>query len=135
MPLAQAAFADALKAAGLTVDAVDHLVVTGLHARAVRATRPRSGVDAAALAPDHARFRRQPGRRPAGGEPGRRVWSAANPGQVVVTLQLADGADAQVWRLTDALPAAAGSPRRPPALATVAEQAASGRTDCPTPPS
>ena len=55
------------------------------------------------------------------------VLERATPGQIVVTLQLADGADALVWRTTDALTAVqrAGDA----GLATVAEQAESGRSD------
>jgi uncharacterized OB-fold protein len=53
------------------------------------------------------------------------VLERATPGQTVVTLLLADGADALVWRTTGSLPAAQ-SRRREAGLATVAEQAASG---------
>ncbi len=127
VPLAQAAFTDALKAAGLTVDAVDHLVVTGLHTRAVRATRASLGVDGAALAPDHTPTVGNLGAAEAGVSLAD-VLERGEPGQVVVTLQLADGADAMVWRLTDALPAVQEARRRS-GLATVADQVASGRTD------
>ncbi len=126
VPLAQATFTDALKAAGITADAVDHLVVTGLHARAVRATRSSLGIDADALAPDLAGSVGNLGAAQLGVSLAD-VMERGEPGQVVVTLQLADGADAQVWRLTDALPAARKA-RQAAGLATVAEQAASGRT-------
>src|SRR6516225_7079267 len=43
VPLAHAAFADALKAAGVSADALDHVVVTGLHARAVKVVRAGVG--------------------------------------------------------------------------------------------
>jgi uncharacterized OB-fold protein len=50
------------------------------------------------------------------------------PGQVVVVLSLADGADALVFRTTEALTAAQAA-RRAAAVPTVAEQVASGRDD------
>ena len=133
VPLAQAAFTDALKAAGLTADAVDHLVVTGLHARAVRATRSSLGVDAGALAPDLAGSVGNLGAAQLGVSLAD-VLERGEPGQVAVTLQLADGADAQVWRLTDALPAAQAA-RQAAGLATVAEQAAGDEPGWTMPPS
>ena len=43
VPLAQAAFADACKAADITPDSLDHVIVTGVHARAVASvSRSRS---------------------------------------------------------------------------------------------
>ena len=36
VPLAEQAISDALKAAGITADEVDHVIVTGVHARAAR---------------------------------------------------------------------------------------------------
>ncbi len=39
VPLAQATFTDALKTAGVSADALDHVIVTGLHARAVKAVK------------------------------------------------------------------------------------------------
>jgi 3-hydroxy-3-methylglutaryl CoA synthase/uncharacterized OB-fold protein len=124
VPLAQEVFTDALKQAGITAESVDHLVVTGLHTRAVRAIRTALGVAESALAPDHA------------GEVGNLgaaqlgflladVLERATPGQTVVTLQLADGADALVWRTTDAL-GAAQARRREAGLTTVSEQLGSG---------
>jgi 3-hydroxy-3-methylglutaryl CoA synthase len=127
VPLAQAAFADALKSAGIGLDDIDHLVVAGLHVRAVKATTGSLGVEAAVVAPD---------RTGAVGNLGAAqlgvgladVLERATPGQTVVTLQLADGADAQVWRTTDALPAAQEA-RRAAGLATVADQVEAGRSD------
>jgi len=127
VPLAQAAFTDALKEAGITADAVDHLVVTGLQARAVRAVKSTLGVAGGSLAPDHAVAVGNLGAAELGVGLAD-VLERAVPGQVVVTLQLADGADALVWRTTDALPAAQAA-RRDAGLAGVAEQVASGRSD------
>ena len=127
VPLAQAVFTDALKAAGITADAVDHLVVTGLHARAVRAVRTSLGVAPDALAPDYSESVGNLGAAQLGVGLAD-VLERAVPGQIVVTMQLADGADALVWRTTEALVAAQAA-RRDAGLATVAEQAASGRSD------
>src|ERR1700729_2310226 len=52
VPLAREAFAAALKDAGVTEDDVDHAVVTGLHARAVRAVTSGLGLRDGVLAPD-----------------------------------------------------------------------------------
>lgn len=126
VPLAQAVFTDALKQAGITAEDVDHLVVTGLHSRAVRAIRSSLGVAEGAQAPDHSS---QAGNLGAAqlGVGLADVLERAAPGQTVVTLQLADGADALVWRTTEALPAAQAR-RRQAGLATVAEQLGSGRS-------
>jgi len=122
VPLAQAVFDEALKSAGMTADALDHLVVTGLHGRAVRLVRS----SLRASAPDRSTTVGNLGAADA--------WvgladvlEVADPGQVVMTLQLADGADALIWRTTDAL-ADARERRHEARLATVAEQAAAGRT-------
>jgi hydroxymethylglutaryl-CoA synthase len=127
VPLAQSAFAEALKQAGITPDAVDHLVVSGLHGRAVRSVRSSLAVPAGALVPDHVDTVGNLGAAHFGVGLAE-VLEQAAPGQVVVTLQLADGADALVWRTTDALPAARAA-RQEAGLATVSDQLASGRTD------
>ncbi len=127
VPLAQSAFADALKSAGVAVDEVDHLVVAGLHARAVRATTASLGVRAGAAAQDRAGSIGNLGAAQLGLGLAD-VLEQAEPGQIVVTLQLADGADALVWRTTDALTRIQEA-RRQSGLESVAEQAASGRSD------
>lgn len=101
-PLGAEALASALKQAGLTVEEVDHLVVTGTHARAVRSVAARSGVAPERLAGD------------LGASVGNTgaahpflllasVLERAQPDQVVVLLVLADGAEAVVLRTTPAL--------------------------------
>ena len=50
MPLAREAFAAALKDAGLAETDVDHVIVTGLHARAVKAARRASASAPVSLA-------------------------------------------------------------------------------------
>jgi hydroxymethylglutaryl-CoA synthase len=127
VPLAHAAFADALKAAGITAEQVDHLVVCGLHARAVRAVKSSLGVAAEALAPDHSVAIGNLGAAQLGVGLAD-VLERATPGQLVVTVQLADGADALVWRTTDALPAAQEAHREAD-LDTLAEQVTAGRSD------
>ena len=117
VPLAEAALTDALKAAGLSVDDVDHLIVTGLHARAVAAARRGAGVRPEALVDDLASSI---------GTTGAAhplllltdVLERATPGQVVALLVLADGADCVVLR-TGAL---AGTTGATPAARTVAQQ-------------
>src|SRR5215210_1690473 len=52
LPLVTAAWRDALRATGLEADAVDHVVVTGTQARAVRAAGRKLGVRAEALVDD-----------------------------------------------------------------------------------
>ncbi|HMD47127.1 MAG TPA: OB-fold domain-containing protein [Acidimicrobiales bacterium] len=127
VPLAQAAFADALKAAGIGTDSIDHLVLAGLHARALRVVKPTLGVVPEAIAAD---FAAQVGNLGAAqlAVGLADVLERAEPGQVVVAVLLADGADVVVLRTTDAL-AAAQAARRPAGLATVAEQLGEGRAD------
>ncbi|MGH9091158.1 MAG: OB-fold domain-containing protein [Acidimicrobiales bacterium] len=129
VPLAQEAFAEACKQAGITPDGVDHLVVSGLHARAVRSVRSSLGVPAGALVGDHADVAGNLGAAQLGLGLAEAL-ERATPGQVVVTLHLADGADALVWRTTGKLPAVQAA-RREAGLATVEEQLAAGRTDLP----
>jgi len=124
VPLAHEVFTDALKQAGITAESVDHLVVTGLHARAVRAVRTKLGVAESALVGDRAAEVGNLGAAQLGVLLAD-VLERAEPGQTIVTLQMADGADALVWKTTDALPAAQAA-RRDAGLDTVAEQAGSG---------
>lgn len=126
VPLAQAAYADALKSVGISAENVDHLVVSGLHVRAVRAVTSSLGVAKEAIAPDHSLSVGNLGAAQLGLGLAD-VLDRAVPGQVVVTLLLADGADALVWRTTDGLPAAQKA-HREAGLATVAEQVASGNS-------
>jgi 3-hydroxy-3-methylglutaryl CoA synthase/uncharacterized OB-fold protein len=97
VPLANAALTDALKAAGITADEVDHLIVTGLHTRAVGVVRKGAGVRPEATVDDLL------------GSVG--ITGAAHPlvlladvlqraaaGQTIALLVLADGADCLVFR-------------------------------------
>jgi hydroxymethylglutaryl-CoA synthase len=127
VPLAREAFAAALKDAGVTESDVDHAIVTGLHARAVKAVTKALGVRDGVVTPDlmgsvgnlgaaHAAVALCD------------VLERAEAGQVVTVLSLADGADALVLRTTDALPGAQRA-RAEAGVPTVAEQIAAGRDD------
>jgi 3-hydroxy-3-methylglutaryl CoA synthase len=129
VPLAREAFAAALKDAGLSEGDVDHAIVTGLHARATKAAAAGLGVRDGVLAPD---LMGSIGNLGAAQGPVALAdaLERAEPGQVIVVLTLADGADAVVLRTTDAL-SAAQSARRAAGVPTVAEQVAAGRDDLP----
>ncbi|MDQ1706128.1 MAG: hydroxymethylglutaryl-CoA synthase, partial [Frankiaceae bacterium] len=117
-PLAAEALKAALGDSGLDVGAVDVLVVAGLHERACAAAAKKSGI-AAANTLD--RLTSSIGNAGAA-QPLLLLASAlegAQPGQVVVLLVLSDGADAFVFRTTEAL--ASYRPAR-----TVADQVAAG---------
>jgi 3-hydroxy-3-methylglutaryl CoA synthase len=110
----------ALGAAGISAAAVDHLVVAGLHERAAGAVQRASGVPATRITDRLGAAVGNPG----AAQPALLLAAAlesAEPGQYVVLLCLADGADAVVLRTTAAL--AGYRPRRP-----VAAQAAAGAT-------
>jgi len=101
-PLADAAFADALKQAGLSPGDVDHLVVAGLPARAVRRFAGGAGVRPEALADDLTgaignAATAQPGVLLAD------VLDRAEPGRTIAVVVLADGATVLVFRATAAL--------------------------------
>ncbi|MEX2256173.1 MAG: OB-fold domain-containing protein [Acidimicrobiia bacterium] len=102
VPLSEQAFNAALKAAEIAVDQVDHLIVTGPHARAIRSLTPRLGVDKEKIVDDLAATVGWTG----AAHQALLLTSAletAEPGQVIVLLSAADGADALVFRTTDAI--------------------------------
>jgi len=127
VPLAREAFAASLKDAGLAEEDIDHAVVTGLHARAVKATASGLGVRDGVLAPDLTGAVGNLGAAHAGVALCD-VLERAEPGQVIVVLSLADGADSFLLRTTDALPGAQRD-RAEAGVPTVAEQVAAGRDD------
>lgn len=116
VPLADTAFADALKQSDITPNDVDVLVATGTHTRAVRAFVRGAGVDRVA-----------DGLHATVGDTGTAhsglvlsdVLDGAEPGQTIAVVVLADGATALVLRTTEALT------RHRPAR-TVADQIAAG---------
>ena len=118
LPLAESAFADALKQADLAPEAIDHLIVAGTHGRAVRAAASRTGVPREAWADDLGKAIGNPGTAQFGVVLGD-VLDRARPGETIAVLLLADGASALVLRATEALP---GYRRG----STVAEQIAAG---------
>jgi len=102
VPLGLEALKTALGQAGVEADAVDALVVVGLHERACASVAKKSGV-----APERVvdRLGASVG-NPGAAQPLLLLASAlerAQPGQTIVLLVLADGADAVVLRTTDAL--------------------------------
>jgi hydroxymethylglutaryl-CoA synthase len=127
VPLAREAFADALKSAGVTESDVDHAIVSGLHARAVKTVTAGLGVGKEAVAPDLTGSVGNLGAAQAGLALAD-VLERAEPGQIIVVLSLADGADALVFRTTEAL-SGAQSARQSAGVPTVAEQMAAGRDD------
>jgi hydroxymethylglutaryl-CoA synthase len=129
VPLAREAFAAGLKDAGLAEGDVDHAIVTGLHVRAVKAISKGLGVRDGALAPDLTGSIGNLGAAQAALALCD-VLERAEPGQVIVVLSLADGADALVLRTTGALTAAQEA-RTTAGLPSVAEQIAVGRDDLP----
>ena len=127
VPLAREAFADALKDAGLTESDIDHAIVAGLHVRAVKAVASGLGVAKEAMAPDLVAAVGNLGAAQAGLALAD-VLERAAPGQIIVVLSLADGADALVLRTTESLPTVQAA-YRSAGVPTVAEQVASGRSD------
>jgi hydroxymethylglutaryl-CoA synthase len=101
-PLADAAFADALKQAGLSPGDLDRLVVAGLAARAVKRFAGGAGVRPDALADDLT-----PAIGNAGtAQPGVLLADAldrAEPDQTIALVVLADGATVLLFRTTSAL--------------------------------
>jgi len=107
-PLAEQAFADAMKAGGITADQVDRLIVTGTHARAVRRVRTNLGAGAAvnlgagAAVDDLSLTVGNSGTA----QPGLLLASAldgAAPGELIALVVLSDGADVLLFRTTEAI--------------------------------
>ena len=103
-PLVEQSVADALKSAGLTIEDVDHVVVTGLHARAVAAARRTLGARPDAAVDDLTSVLGNTGTA----HPGlllADVLDRAEPGQTVALVHLADGCSTTLLRTTAALAA------------------------------
>lgn len=123
VPVAMQAITDVLKGTDVAIDDVDHVVVTGLHGRSVRAVTESLGVDTSRLADDLSAVV---------GNTGTAHWGlmlanvldTAEPGSTVLVAQLADGCDAWLLRVTDAIVAF-----RQRQVATVADQIAATRDD------
>ena len=118
VPLGEQAWNAALKAAELSAEQVDRVIVTGPHARAVRALTPRLGVETSRVVDDLAASVGFTGVA----HPGlllAATLEAAAPGETIALVSLADGADVLILRTTDALASRA-------AARTVAAQVAAG---------
>ncbi len=118
VPLAEETAAAALKAAELTIDDIDDLLVVGLHARAVKRATPKiaAGHDIA----------RDPVTRAIGNTGAAHLLlqltallEQSAPGRTILVVHLADGADALVLRTTETI--AAHRPSSP-----IATQVATG---------
>ena len=104
VPLAAAALTDALKQAGLTTGDVNHLIVGGVHNRAVGVIAKSAGVGTGVLADDLTS---------AIGNAGTAasslvlcdVLDRAAAGDIIVQVNVADGVDVLVWRTTAMLAA------------------------------
>ena len=109
VPLGEQAWNEALKAARLTGEQVDRIVVTGPHQRAVNSLARRIGAGDR-LVPDLAAAVGYSG----AAAPALLLGTAletASAGQVIALVSLADGADVLVFRTTDAI--ASFTPARP----------------------
>jgi hydroxymethylglutaryl-CoA synthase len=123
VPIATDAIEGAVKAAGVTLDDVDHAIVTGLHGRAVKAAVKAAGIRPDTLVDDLAA---------SVGNTGTAHWALlladvldrAEPGHVVLVAVLADGCDAWVLRVTEAM-----RPHRTHHGATVRDRLAGTRDD------
>jgi len=118
--LAQEAWKLALDDAGVAPDDIAQVVVSGLHARAVRQTGGKVGAGTGGVADDLTVAIGNPG----AAQPAlllARALECAQPGQVIALVVLADGADVLLFRATDAL--SSHQPARP-----IEAQVASGRT-------
>lgn len=118
VPLGKDAFVAALAAAGVEAADVARVVIASPHARAAKAAVRALGVAPEVVGDDLAATVGNPGAT----QPLLLLSAAletAEPGDVVVLLSLADGADALVFRATDAV--AGRAPERP-----VADQVAAG---------
>ncbi|HEX2381063.1 MAG TPA: OB-fold domain-containing protein [Acidimicrobiales bacterium] len=102
LPLGEQAFQAALKEAELSRDQVDHLIVTGLHARAATALAKRLGSPDGHVVDTRAATVGNTG----AAHPGLLLTSVleiAEPGQVIALVVLADGADVVLLRTTEAI--------------------------------
>jgi 3-hydroxy-3-methylglutaryl CoA synthase/uncharacterized OB-fold protein len=102
VPLGSDAWQSGLKAAGVTAEDVDRVVVTGMHGRAAKALGRKLGVRDGALADDLSTTVGQTGAAHAVLVLASLLEQAA-PGEVVAVVSLADGADVLVFRTTAAL--------------------------------
>jgi 3-hydroxy-3-methylglutaryl CoA synthase/uncharacterized OB-fold protein len=127
VPAAETAITDAFKRAGITAEAIDHLIVTGVHSRAAKRVAGAIGARPDAAVDDLTSSIGNTGTAHAGLLLAS-VLDRAEPGQLIAIVNLADGADVIILRTTDAL-AGYRSRRR----TTVHAQIEAGRFDLPYP--
>ncbi len=104
LPLAERAVTAALKGSGVALDDIDHLIITGSQARAVKAVPRAIGARPEAVVDDLANEV---------GNTGAAHWALlladvldrAEPGQQIAVVLLADGCDVWILKATDLLPA------------------------------
>jgi 3-hydroxy-3-methylglutaryl CoA synthase/uncharacterized OB-fold protein len=123
VPLAEAAVTEALKQAGMTIDQLDHVIVSGVHPRAARVVTARLGARPGALADDLTATVGNTGAAHAALVLAS-VLDTAQPDQLILSVTLADGADVVIWRTTSALDA-----YRDRSTITVQQQVDGGRSD------
>ena len=126
-PLARSAFDRALAGAGMAAADLDHLIVTGLHARAVASLKKSLGVAADRVVPDHAATVGNLGAADAGLALAD-CLERASVGQTVAVVEVADGADVVVLRTTEAL-AGVQAVRHRAGARPVADLVTDGRAD------
>jgi len=100
LPLVQQCVTDALESAGLTIDDINHVIVTGLHNRAVTAARKVLGCRPGALADDLSTLVGNTG-TPHAALMLANVLDTAMPGETIAVVTLADGCSTQLLRTTD----------------------------------
>jgi len=101
-PLVDQAWNDTLKMTELSPEQVDRVIITGMHARAVRGTAARLGISKEKLVDDLAGSVGNTGTP----HPALLLTNAlesASPGQVIALVVLADGADVLLFRTTGAI--------------------------------
>jgi uncharacterized OB-fold protein len=129
VPLVEAASAEAFKRAGIVAADIDHLVVSGLHVRAVQAVGRSLGTRAEAAVDARSSVVGNLGAAQAGMLLADTLERAA-PGELIAVVVVADGADVFVFRATDALPAVRAD-RASRGAVTVADSVGAGRDDLP----
>ncbi len=102
LPLVTEATTAAFKEAQLEPSDVDAVIVTGLHARAVRGAARAAGVDGAKVVDDLTATVGNTG-SPHAGLVLASVLDEAEPGQLIMVIHLVDGCDVGFFRTTDAI--------------------------------
>lgn len=102
LPLVEQSVTDALKSAGLTITEIDHVIVTGLHTRAVATARKAIGARPESIVDDLSAVLGNTG-TPHFALMLADVLDRAKPGDTIAVVILADGCSTWLLRATDAL--------------------------------